>query len=229
MLKFLRQQEVALPPVPILAATNVDSRLTDYLQQLHTALTENSLLQQRKVEQFGYSTLYDEATPSVLSYYKQSCWVTGGGTTITNFLQGYHGQIIIIVSEHDVVIQNNSNIHLVNNEDYVMSSRSTIGLMLKSDDQWYELWRNSGRTGNPAILFEFIISASVYAGIVGMADSVAKTANILSEVRNSHDHSEFKEYDHSITASDSAQKVTMDYSSNQSSNAITSEIVTSVA
>jgi len=224
--KSLRQQEIVLPTVPVL---NVDPRLTDYLQQLHSALTENNRLQQTKVEQFDYSTLRDESTPSVLSYYKQSCWVTGGGTTITNFLQGYHGQIIIIVSEHDVVVQNNSNIHLVGNEDYVMSSKSTLGLMLKSDDQWYELWRNSGRIGNPEILFEFIISASVYAGITEMSDNVAKTANVLSEVRNSHDHSEFQEYDHSITASDSAQKVTMDYSSNQSSNAITSEIVTSVA
>ena len=142
MLKFLRQQEIALPTVPILAATNVDSRLTDYLQQLHNTLTENSRLQQTKVEQFDYNTLVNEATPSVVSYYKHSYWVTGGTTTITNFAQGYHGQVITVIAEHSVTITHGTNIILNSGSSFSMSSGDAVTLIMKSDDKWYEVSRN---------------------------------------------------------------------------------------
>ena len=144
MLKFLRQQEIALPPVPILAATNVDSRLTDYLQQLHSALTENNRLQQTKVEQFDYNTLVNEATPSVISYYKHSYWVTGGTTTITNFDQGYHGQVITVIAEHSVTITHGTNIILNSGSNKSMVSGDTLSLIFKSNDKWYELFEGGG-------------------------------------------------------------------------------------
>ena len=130
--KSLRQQEIALPDVPELD----DPKVTRYLRQLRDILVQNSLLHQQKVEQFDDDTLVDEATPSVISYYKHSYWVTGGTTTITDFDQGYHGQVITILAEHSVTITHSTHIILSGGVNLDMTSGDSLTLILKNNDKW---------------------------------------------------------------------------------------------
>lgn len=136
MLKSLRQQELELPKIPPLA---IDPKLSEYLRNLQDVLVENSRLHQLKIEQFNYDTLADEATPSILNYYKHSYWVTGGTTTITNFDDGYYGQVITVIAEHSITITHGTNIHLKSGVNFSMTSGDTVTLILKDNDEWYEI------------------------------------------------------------------------------------------
>ena len=135
--KSLRQQHRQPPVVPLFD----DPKIYNYLRALTDYLVDSFLLESKNTEQFYYNTLEDSGTPSVVSQFKQSFWVTGGTTTITNFLNGYYGQVIVIVAEHSLSIAHNSTIHLLNSTNFAMVSNKSLCLILKDDDVWYELWR----------------------------------------------------------------------------------------
>lgn len=136
--KALRQNEASPPEVPIIQEV---SDIESYLRRLYQYLLDKSILDQQKVELFSYGTLENNSTPDVTSYHKRSFYATGGTTTITNFLKGYHGQVIEIVSDHAITITNNANIILLNDANYVMAANNTLALIFKTDDKWYELYR----------------------------------------------------------------------------------------
>lgn len=135
-----RQVESLVPEVPELK--DFDD-VTTYLRKLHQHLLDISVVSQQNVEQFSYSTLRDEATPDVTNAHKHSYWVTGGTTTITNFLKGFHGQVITVVAEHSVTITDGTNIYLVKGANYDMTAKDSITLICKDDDKWYELGQSS--------------------------------------------------------------------------------------
>lgn len=223
--KSLRQQHRLPPDVPVFA----DSRVSQYLRELTDYLISSFSLESKNTEQFYYGTLEDNGTPSVMSHSKHSYWVTGGASTITDFLNGYYGQIIVIVSEHDLTVESNDDIHLLNGTSYVMHADNTLALVLKDDGDWYELWRGGVGEINYEILLEFEVSSSVAAQeITPDHTSDQSAAAITSEIRESDSHSEFESYNYSVSSSDATQKVTMDETSDQGSAAIGSEIVTSV-
>ena len=93
-----------------------------------------------KMVKYDIETLDDNATPSVKG---SSVWLTGGTTTITDFDDGEEGQMIRILSEHDVTIRHGTNIVLKSNADYVMQSGDTLTLLCKADGYWYELARSN--------------------------------------------------------------------------------------
>ena len=80
--------------------------------------------------------LADSATPSV---YGSDVWLTGGTTTITNFANGYHGQIIRIIAEHSVTITDGTNIFLTGSANLSMTATGTLTLIQKVDGKWYQL------------------------------------------------------------------------------------------
>lgn len=83
-------------------------------------------------------TLADSATPSVVL---GSYWITGGTTTITNFVDGITGQIITIISEHAITITDGTNIFLSGSVNFVMASSDTLTLIRKGGF-WYEIGRS---------------------------------------------------------------------------------------
>ncbi len=85
------------------------------------------------------SALVDEATPSILG---KDAWLTGGTTAITDFDDGFTGQIINIVSEHSVTITDGTNIFLSGSADFDMTATDTLTLIQKADGKWYELSRS---------------------------------------------------------------------------------------
>ncbi len=224
--KSLRQQHRVPPKVPVF----VDATVSKYLRQLTDYLEASFSLESKNTEQFSYGTLEDNGTPSVINHSKHSYWVTGGSATITNFLNGYHGQVIIVVAEHTLAVESNSNIKLLNSNTFVMSPDESVCLILKADDIWYELWRGGVGDSAPRILFEFEVSSSVATQKITPAHTSDQgDAAITSEIRDSNTHSEFESSDYSVSSSDATQKVTMNETSDQGSAAIGSEIVTSVA
>mgnify|MGYP003624690181 CR=1 FL=1 len=90
------------------------------------------------VEQYTIRQMSNAATPSVNNgrYLR-----TGGTTTITDFANGVEGQVITILSEHPVTITHGTNILLLGFANFVMASRDTLTLILKSDGNWYEVNR----------------------------------------------------------------------------------------
>jgi len=85
-----------------------------------------------------YETLADDATPSVKG---GRLFLTGGTTGITDFDDGYTGQIITIIAEHAVSITDGTNIFLAGNA-YTMAATDTLTLIQKADGKWYELARS---------------------------------------------------------------------------------------
>jgi len=84
----------------------------------------------------GIATLADDATPSVQGH---DTWLTGGATTITDFDDGYEGQIIHIIAEHTVTITEGTNIFLRVNVDFNMVATDTLTLIQKADGKWYQI------------------------------------------------------------------------------------------
>lgn len=115
--------------------------LNRYLRTLHEYLVSSSTSFQKKIEQFSYNTLDDSATPSVNSYFKHSYWVTGGTTTITNFTDGYEGQIITVLAQDHLIIEDNANIVLLGGVDFEMMVDNAATLIFKSDGVWHEIAR----------------------------------------------------------------------------------------
>ena len=84
-------------------------------------------------------TLANDATPSVAS---NDIWLTGGTTTITDFGNGYEGQVITIIAEHSLIITDGTNIFLNGNANGAMTDTDTCTLLFKADNKWYELSRS---------------------------------------------------------------------------------------
>lgn len=82
-------------------------------------------------------TLDDDATPSISEGDK---FITGGTTTITDFDDGFTGQIIYIMAEHSITITDGTNIFLDGNA-FSMTDTDTLTLICKADNKWYELSR----------------------------------------------------------------------------------------
>ncbi len=85
------------------------------------------------------SALANDATPSIQG---RDLWLTGGTTTITDFDDGFEGQILSIVSEHSVNITDGTNIFLSGSGTYAMDDGDTLTLVQKADGKWYELGRS---------------------------------------------------------------------------------------
>lgn len=83
-------------------------------------------------------TLANDATPSVKGGEK---FLTGGTTTITDFDDGYAGQVIKIIAEHSVTITDGTNIFLDGSANWAMTATDTLTLICKADNKWYELSR----------------------------------------------------------------------------------------
>jgi hypothetical protein len=84
-----------------------------------------------------FQTLADEATPSVVG----SLFTTGGTTTITDFDDGFTGQVITVLSEHAVTITDGTHIILHGSANFGMAASDSLTLVLKADNKWYELSR----------------------------------------------------------------------------------------
>lgn len=81
-------------------------------------------------------TLTDSATPNISQ--GQDIWLTGGTTTITNFVGGYEGQLIVIIAEHSVTITHGTNIFLAGDANLSLISGDSITLIQKADGKWYQ-------------------------------------------------------------------------------------------
>jgi hypothetical protein len=82
-------------------------------------------------------TLANSATPSVSGGIR---FATGGTTTITNFTSGVAGQIIIILSAHNITITNGTYIALSGGVNFVMVPGDVLFLKL-TGSVWGELCR----------------------------------------------------------------------------------------
>jgi len=83
--------------------------------------------------------LANDATPSVSG---SNQWLTGGTTTITDFDDGYIGQVITIISEHAITITDGTNIFLNGSANFVMGATDILTLIQKADGLWYEISRS---------------------------------------------------------------------------------------
>jgi len=83
-------------------------------------------------------TLDDDATPSVAN---GRIFLTGGTTTITDFDDGYTGQIITVIAEHSLTITDGTNIFLNGSANWAMTATDTLTLVCKADGLWYEISR----------------------------------------------------------------------------------------
>ena len=84
------------------------------------------------------STLANDATPSVRGSNK---WLTGGIIAITDFDDGYEGQVIVIIAEDSITITDGTNILLSGSADFDMTATDTLTLIQKADEKWYETSR----------------------------------------------------------------------------------------
>ena len=92
--------------------------------------------------------LVNDATPSVEG---SRFVVTGGGTTITDLDDGRVGQVVTLLSEHEVTVEHSPvsvgatgvNIVLQGAGNFDMVAGDSLTLVLKSDAKWYEVSRSS--------------------------------------------------------------------------------------
>jgi len=87
---------------------------------------------------FSYTTLADDATPSVAN---ENLFLTGGTTTITDFDDGITGQVITVVADHSITITDGTNILLSGSANFEMTATDSLTLVCKADNQWYEVSR----------------------------------------------------------------------------------------
>lgn len=85
-------------------------------------------------------TLDDTGTPFILNH---TTYVTGGTTTITNFLpRTDFGKIITIMANHNITITDGSYIFLSGSVNFVMKPGDTLTLLCNGDAKWYEVSRS---------------------------------------------------------------------------------------
>lgn len=90
-------------------------------------------------EKLGIQALDDTGTPSVQGGEK---YITGGNTAITDFDDGYVGQVIIIIANHALTITDGTNIFLNGSANFDMNPIDTLTLICRFDNKWYELSRS---------------------------------------------------------------------------------------
>jgi parallel beta-helix repeat protein len=84
-----------------------------------------------------FVALADSATPSVAFGNR---FVTGGTTTITDFLGGTEDQVFILHAKHTTPITDGTNIFLENSTVYTMATTKTLTLQ-RRNGKWYEIGR----------------------------------------------------------------------------------------
>jgi hypothetical protein len=109
------------------------------LQRLWVATGTAAVTDWQPISDGIISTLANDATPSITG---GKHFLTGGTTTITDFDDGYTGQIIIIIAEHSVTITDGTNIFLNGSANFVMAATDTLTLIQKADGKWYEIGRS---------------------------------------------------------------------------------------
>jgi hypothetical protein len=87
----------------------------------------------------GDSSFGTSATPSTSS---GSLLVSGGTTTVTNFIGGFAGQIITLLFSPGITITDGTNIFLTGSADFVGKATDTLQLICKADGKWYEVARS---------------------------------------------------------------------------------------
>lgn len=108
-------------------------RHVDKLEEMHQLIWNDS----NKVSNPIFR-LKDEATPSVKD---GNLWLTGGTTTITDFIYGVKGQTITVIAEHSLTITDGTNIFLSGSANWAMTATDTLTLICKADKKWYEISR----------------------------------------------------------------------------------------
>jgi hypothetical protein len=92
---------------------------------------------------YKINTLANNATPWVgYNGNTQNVYLTGGTTTITDFIDGVPGQEIKIISEHAITITDGTNIFLNGSTNFVMKATDALTLIQKADGKWYEMGRS---------------------------------------------------------------------------------------
>jgi len=89
-----------------------------------------------------FGTLANSATPSIGGGESPFPWLTGGTSAITDFDDGWVGQVIEIHAEHATTITDGTNILLSGSVDFGMNASDTLTLRLKADNKWYETARS---------------------------------------------------------------------------------------
>lgn len=84
-------------------------------------------------------SLDDTGTPSVNGL---SIALTTGTTTITDFLDGQEGQVLVVLSQNALTITNGTNIFLSGAADFVMTNKDSLTVVQKADGFWYEIARS---------------------------------------------------------------------------------------
>jgi hypothetical protein len=140
---YLTSADVTLDSGIMRDATSYILRAGDmYEFVVDTYPNEGKLLLLNKYHNYGdggIPALADSATPTITS---GDLFLTGGTTTITNFVGGREGQIIRILSEHTITITDGTNIFLNGSANFVMASTDSLTLVCKADGKWYELARS---------------------------------------------------------------------------------------
>lgn len=80
-----------------------------------------------------------DATPGVENH---QIWKTLGTTAITNFLNGFVGQRLIILATDSITITDNANIVLAGGANFAMTDSDTLVLQMFNAGVWHELSRS---------------------------------------------------------------------------------------
>jgi hypothetical protein len=103
-----------------------------YLQNFLGDLAATQPIQQ-------FLTLDNTGTPSIRN--AGPLVQTSGTTNITNLLNGYRGQIVTILAEHNVTVVNSTSIYLNGGTNFVMTPLDTLTLA-RRDGQYVEISRS---------------------------------------------------------------------------------------
>jgi len=82
-----------------------------------------------------------DATPSVADVPMHGALLSAGTTTITDFDDGYEGQIFTFIAETSLTITDGTNIFLSGSANWAMTATDTLTLICKADNTWVEISR----------------------------------------------------------------------------------------
>ena len=122
-----------------LVASTFDISRLQFLEFSTAQEAENYLHnQQFAISSTKFNTLGNDATPNVISDEARSLWLTGGVIAITDFDDGYEGQIITIISDHGITIDADAgNIFPPGGIDKALVANDSISFLCKADNKWY--------------------------------------------------------------------------------------------
>ena len=122
----------------------------------------------------GISTLANDATPSIFGANR---WLTGGTTTITDFDDGYNGQIIRVIFDHIVTVTHGTNIFINNGANFSGTVDDVLTLVQKADGNWYEVSSNlSGGGGGDSVFIDGVAATDPDFRSEGDLDAIRCTA-----------------------------------------------------